>query len=211
MPLIASKKLIGPPPPPVPESGGLSSSLLLSSSTLFATTGAVDGAVGATTGGGGGGGGGGPVDNAAAGGAEGGGGGGGGGGGAACCCTSGAGAAYEDCEALEVVPAPLEPSVICGKSKFANPFPCAEGAMEGKSSPLNATFPAIKSKGRLAGRAKEDISPSEGLNVKSRPSISGNASPDSMVVGALARALAVLSSSATDFSRPVLIRLSSVW
>lgn len=43
---------------------------------------------------------------------------------------------------------------------------------------------AIKSKGRFSGRARELISPMLGLNSKSRPPMSGKASPERMVDGA---------------------------
>jgi hypothetical protein len=52
----------------------------------------------------------------------------------------------------------------------------------------------MKSSGRFSGSAREDISPMLGLKVRSRPSMSGSASPDRIVLGALASCLAPSSS-----------------
>lgn len=53
---------------------------------------------------------------------------------------------------------------------------------------------AMKSRGRFSGRARELISPMEGLNIRSRPSMSGRAAPDRIVLGALASCFTAFSS-----------------
>lgn len=54
----------------------------------------------------------------------------------------------------------------------------------------------MKSKGRFSGSASWDISPMLGLKVRSRPAMSGSASPDRIVLGAFASCLPASSSPA---------------
>ena len=72
----------------------------------------------------------------------------------------------------------------------------------------NTNLLAIKSNGKFSGNANDDIWPIEGLNNKSKPWISGNASPFIIVIGADANVLAF--SSCTWRSRPAVTKLSCV-
>ena len=70
---------------------------------------------------------------------------------------------------------------------------------------------AMKSSGKFSGNANDDISPMDGLYNRSKASMSGRASPDSSVDGALAMVALIDPSSSTGLLLPALSKLSSVW